>query len=190
MISIRKKQNQHIFQHESFIRGKKELIAKIKRKNKKINYQMINTVVPLQESGQLVSASQNIQQDTNLINFYNPENTKKITKNSLGKDLNILIGAINSSIEKQNILERKIDVLSNQNQDFLLQNQQMLQELLTKSEYNKKLEAAICIILEFMMNKNGPGKKLCGDIKKTLLSNEPLFSNNNLFKVCKINFIT
>ena len=69
-----------------------------------------------------------------LIEYFNNDITKKVTKNSLEKALNYLIKSVNENSEKQKDLEEKVEKLGKQNEDFLLQNQQMLQEIISKTE--------------------------------------------------------
>ena len=57
-------------------------------------------------------------------------------------------------MEIQKQLEIKIERLTKQNEEFIIQNQQMLKEIISKNDYNKKLEAVICFILEMIMSKS------------------------------------
>ena len=161
----RSNQNEHIFQHKLFTKGQKDLIPTIKRKNRK-EYHPI--------SGDLAFPDLNAQNNKNneqaLIEYFNNDSPKKVTKNTLEKTLNCLIKSVNDNSEKQKDLEEKVEKLGKQNEEFLLQNQQMLQEIMSKTEYNKKLETVVCFILEMIMKK--PSLKSGGDLKNVLISKD------------------
>ncbi len=156
-------QSEHIFQHKNFIRGEKDLIKTIKRKNKK---ELLNNkqdkIKPFK--------THDTSNEQALIGYCNGSLGKKVTKNSLEKVLNYLIKSVNENTDKQRNLEEKVEKLGKQNEDFLLQNQKMLQEIITKSEYNKKLEAVVCFILEMIVKK--PTLKGGNDLKNVLISND------------------
>ena len=132
----RNNNNFHIFQHKNFIKGEKKLLRMIKRKNKKerIKFRFFK----IQNLGNKI---------------INNSIKRKITKSSLEKNLNYLIKKINENYNKQNFLEDKIENLEKKNKDFLIQNIKMIQEMISKSEYNKKLEAVIYFILEIIVKK-------------------------------------
>lgn len=161
----RSNQNEHIFQHKLFTKGQKDLIPTIKRKNRKEFHPI---------SGDLAFPDLNAQNNKNneqaLIEYFNNDAPKKVTKNTLEKTLNCLIKLVNDNSEKQKDLEEKVEKLGKQNEEFLLQNQQMLQEIMSKTEYNKKLEAVVCFILEMIMKK--PSLKSGGDLKNVLISKD------------------
>ena len=156
-------QNEHIFQHKNFIRGEKDLIKTIKRKNKK---ELLNNkqerIKPFK--------THDTSNEQALIGYCNGSLGKKVTKNSLEKALNYLIKSVNENTDKQRNLEEKVEKLGKQNEDFLLQNKKMLQEIITKTEYNKKLEAVVCFILEMIVKK--PTLKGGNDLKNVLISND------------------
>ena len=108
----------------------------------------------------------------------NNSNNKKITKKSLQKLLVYLMENVNQNTEKQKYLEEKIDNLTKKNDEFILQNQQMLNEIISKSEYNNKLEAVVRIILGIIMN-NTSKKKNNNDLKNILTDNNKLHDNHN-----------
>lgn len=111
----RSNQNEHVFQHKKFLKNQKELIKTIKRKNKK-DFQ----------------ANDNNEQA--LIEYCNNDLiTKKATKNNLEKLLTCLIKSVKDNNEKQAELELKIKDLGQQNENILLQNQKMLQEIVSKT---------------------------------------------------------
>ena len=159
----RNNQNEHIFQHKNFIRDEKDLIKTIKRKNKK---ELINN-----KNDKIRSfKTHEVSNEQALIGYCNGSLGKKVTKNSLEKALNYLIKSVNENTDKQRNLEEKVEKLGKQNEDFLLQNKKMLQEIITKSEYNKKLEAVVCFILEMIVKK--PTLKGGNDLKNVLISND------------------
>jgi hypothetical protein len=123
----------------------------------------------------------------NIINKYYPiKDEKKITKKYLQNQLSYLMDSIEKNTEMQNQLEIKIESLSKQNEEFINQNQNMLQEIMSKNDYNKKLEAVICFILEMIMSKSK--MKSNPELNKLLLSNETNCHTNNLNNLGLINF--
>ena len=78
----------------------------------------------------------------------------KVTKNNLQNLLTNLTHEIDNDIEKEKLLESKIEQLSKQNEEFISQNKKILQEIIKKKEYNKKLEAVICFIFELLKPKS------------------------------------
>lgn len=111
----RRNQNKHVFQHKLFINGQKELIKTIKRKNKK-DYSILK------------------ENEQALVEYCNEElNVKKATKTNLEKALNYLMKSVKESNDKQNELDDKVEKLGKQNEDFLLQNEQMLKEIISKT---------------------------------------------------------
>ena len=160
----RSNQNEHIFQHKLFTKGQKELIPTIKRKNRKEFHPISDLAFPD------LNAQSNKNNEQALIEYFNNDAPKKVTKNTLEKTLNYLIKSVNDNSDKQKDLEEKVEKLGKQNEDFLMQNQQMLQEIMSKTEYNKKLEAVVCFILEMIMKK--PSLKSGGDLKNVLISKD------------------
>ena len=100
----------------------------------------------------------------------NSNNDKKITKKSLQKLLLYLMENVDRNTEKQKYLEEKIDNLAKKNEEVILQNQQMINEIISKSEYNNKLETIVRFILGVIMN-NTPKKKANIDLKNILTDN-------------------
>ena len=160
----RSNQNEHIFQHKLFTKGQKELIPTIKRKNRKEFHPISDLAFPD------LNAQSNKNNEQALIEYFNNDAPKKVTKNTLEKTLNYLIKSVNDNSDKQKDLEEKVEKLGKQNEDFLMKNQQMLQEIMSKTEYNKKLEAVVCFILEMIMKK--PSLKSGGDLKNVLISKD------------------
>ena len=93
---------------------------------------------------------------------------KKITKKNLQNLLSYLMHSIDENTEAQKQLERKIEDLSNQNEEFISQNKKILQEIVTNNDYNKRLEAVICFILEMIMSK--PKMKNNQELKNLFIS--------------------
>lgn len=116
------------------------------------------------------------------INFNALNDDKKVTKKNLQHLLAYLMNSIEENTEKEKQLELKIERLSKQNEEFITQNQKILQEIISKSDYNKKLEAVICFILEMFMSK--PKIKSNSEPKNLFLSNE---SSNKLPNINKFN---
>ena len=118
------------------------------------------------------------------------ESDKKITKKNLEKLMNYLTGQIQLNVEMEKQLEIKIERLSKQNEDFMNQNKKMLEEIISKSEYNKKLETVICFILEMIMTK--PKIKNNAELKNLFLSHEPnnkkKDDNNSIDNLSIVNF--
>jgi hypothetical protein len=98
----------------------------------------------------------------------NPDKKLKITKSNLQNLLTSLTHTIDNDIEKEKILESKIEILTKQNEEFMSQNQKILQEIITKKEYNKKLETVICFILEFLKPKSNTKFKNNMNIKNLI----------------------
>ena len=116
---------------------------------------------------------------------------KKITKKNLQNLLNYLMQSIQENTQMEKQLELKIERLTNQNNEFMTQNKKMLEEIISKNEYNKKLEAVICFVLEIIMSKSK--MKNNPELKNLFLSNEAnnqYHDNNNpnLNKLGLVNF--
>ncbi len=63
------------------------------------------------------------------------DNSKKFSKTEIDAILQYLIKTVNETNEKQKLLEQKVEILSKQNDEFLIQNQQIYQELLNKKYF-------------------------------------------------------
>ena len=124
--------------------------------NKKLNDELLNN---------------NYKMNNNQIN---PNQNIKITKNNLQNLLTSLTHTIDNDIEKEKLLESKIETLTKQNEELMSQNQKILEEIISKKEYNKKLETVICFILEFLKPKSNTKFKNNMNIKN-LIDND----NNN-----------
>jgi hypothetical protein len=114
--------NENIFQHKNFIRGQKNLIKTIKRKN---NQRMLNNPN---------SSNNPDEEEMALMEYCNRElnSSKRISKTNLEKALSFLMKTLNETIDRQKSLENKVENLGKQNEEFLIQNQQMLQEIISK----------------------------------------------------------
>ena len=106
---------------------------------------------------------------------------KKITKKNLQNLLTYLMRSIDENTQTEKQLEIKIERLTKQNNEFMNQNKKMLEEIISKNDYNKKLEAVICFILEMIMSKSK--MKNNPELKNLFLANEP----NNQFHVVNFN---
>ena len=91
-------ENKFIFHHENFIKDKKDLIKKIKRKNKK---ELIEN--EFKEEYQFEQQKNN----ETLIEFYTRKQREKTTINSFENTFNQLIKNVQFNSNKQNIRRRK-----------------------------------------------------------------------------------
>jgi hypothetical protein len=57
---------------------------------------------------------------------------KKFSRCGLEKILNYVIKTLNDTVEKQKSLEFKCESLGKQNEEFIIQNQQIIKELINK----------------------------------------------------------
>ena len=132
----------------------------------------------------------NIFNNNNINNYNNNEikEDKKITKKNLQNLLAYLTQSVDQNTEMQKQLEIKIERLTKQNEEFIIQNQQMLKEIISKNDYNKKLEAVICFILEMIMSKSK--MKNNPELKNLFLANEPNNQFQDKISFGKIPFIT
>lgn len=67
------------------------------------------------------------------------DNSKRLSKTEIEAILQYLIKTVNDTNEKQKQLEHKVEILSKQNEEFLIQNQQIYQELISKKYFNHLL---------------------------------------------------
>ena len=95
----------------------------------------------------------------NIVNNFNKDvlisnnSDKKITKQNINNLLYNLNNDIMTYSQIQKNLEMKIERLSKQNENFILQNEKMLNEIISKKDYNNKLEAIVSFILDMIMTK-------------------------------------
>ena len=147
--------------------------------NSNININNINNESYFKNRNDNCNNSNNINNNVNNINMNLLNgNDKKITKKNLQNLLTYLMHNIDDNTEMEKQLEIKIESLTKQNEEFIIQNQKLLQEIISKNEYNKKLEAVISFILEMIMTK--PKIKNNSELKNLLLSNKSNNQINNL----------
>ena len=151
--------------------------------NKKIPLLPMGNSLPIINNNINTNINNNINTNpnniNNNINIPNEKEEKKITKKNLQNLLSYLMHSVDQNTETQKQLEQKIEMLSNQNEEFISQNKKILQEIVTKNEYNQRLEAVICFILEMIMSKSK--MKNNQELKNLFISNESNLSKANLF---------
>ncbi len=138
-------------------------IHSIFNQNNNINKNIFfpNSSIPSSNMNNINNENYNKQLNDDILNDIKIDNNPinngqkgKITKNNLQNLLTSLTHTIDNDIEKEKFLESKIEQLSKQNEEFISQNKKILQEIITKKEYNKKLEAVICFIFELLKSKS------------------------------------
>ena len=138
-------------------------IHSIFNQNNNINKNIFfpNSSIPSSNMNNINNENYNKQLNDDILNDIKIDNNPinngqkgKITKNNLQNLLTSLTHTIDNDIEKEKFLESKIEQLSKQNEEFISQNKKILQEIITKKEYNKKLEAVICFIFELLKPKS------------------------------------
>ena len=138
-------------------------IHSIFNQNNNINKNIFfpNSSIPSSNMNNINNENYNKQLNDDILNDIKIDNNPinngqkgKITKNNLQNLLTSLTQTIDNDIEKEKFLESKIEQLSKQNEEFISQNKKILQEIITKKEYNKKLEAVICFIFELLKPKS------------------------------------
>ena len=105
----------------------------------------------------------------NIINN-NIIDNKKITKKSIYDSLNSLLIIIQNNTNSQKQLNNKMDLLYNRNLYYINKNKNILDEIKSKVDYNKKFESVVHFILEIQKIKNE------GSLKNRLISKD---MNNN-----------
>ena len=96
-------------------------------------------------------SNDNIDVNNNInMNVLN-ESNDKITKKNIENLLMDLTRNIQINSEKEKQLQIKIERVSRQNEEFMIQNQNILKEITKKNDYNKKLQTIICFIFEMMI---------------------------------------
>ena len=81
--------------------------------------------------------SSNEDEELGLVEYCTKElNDKKFSRCGVEKMLNFLIKTLNETNEKQKTLEYKCESLGKQNEEFIMQNQQMIKELINKKYYS------------------------------------------------------
>ena len=142
-------------------------------------------LLPMSQSNQInnnININNNLNNINNIpnnINISNEKEDKKVTKKNLQNLLIYLMHSIDENTETQKQLEQKIERLSNQNEEFISQNKKILQEIVSNNDYNKRLEAVICFILEMIMSKSK--MKNNPELKNLFISNESNLPKTNIF---------
>lgn len=73
------------------------------------------------------------EEEVGIVEYCTKElSSKKMSKMGLEKILTYLMKTLNETNEKQKLLEFKVESLGKQNEEFIIQNQQMLQEIKNK----------------------------------------------------------
>jgi hypothetical protein len=128
-----------------------------------------------------------------MLDFYRGEiKSKKFSKTDMEKLLSYLMKNLTDTNERQKNLEKKVESLTIQNEGFIIQNQQIIQEVINKNDYTKKLETLLFFILEVILPKQ-PFKTATttsvNNINCGLVSSNPDFKNktsndprNNVYK--------
>ena len=128
-----------------------------------------------------------------ILNNYKMENNEKkmkITKTNLQNLLTSLTHTIDNDIEKEKLLEAKIENLSKQNEEFMSQNKKILQEIISKKEYNQKLETVIRFIFEFLKPKSNNKYKTNSMNIKNLIEDDKNNQNGLINLSCQANDIS
>jgi hypothetical protein len=128
-----------------------------------------------------------------ILNNYKMENNEKkmkITKTNLQNLLTSLTHTIDNDIEKEKLLEAKIENLSKQNEEFMSQNKKILQEIISKKEYNQKLETVIRFIFEFLKPKSNNKYKTNNMNIKNLIEDDKNNQNGLINLSCQANDIS
>jgi hypothetical protein len=98
----------------------RNLIKTIKRKNNHKDSLQNNSVHDPEE-------------EVGLVEYCTKElSSKKMSKLGLEKILSYLMKTLTETNDKQKVLEFKVEALGKQNEEFIIQNQQMLQEIKNK----------------------------------------------------------
>ena len=161
-------ENKFIFYHENFIKDKKDLIKKIKRKNKK---ELIEN--EFKEEYQFEQQKNN----ETLIDFYTRKQREKTTINSFENTFNQLIKNVQFNSNKQKNLEEKIEKFGKQNDDHLNNIKTILQDLINKTDYNNKLESITSFLVQMIVKS--PSQKGNYDLKNILILNDINSNKNN-----------
>ena len=154
--------------------------------NSNKNMFLPNVSIPSTNMNNINNENYNKQLNDDILNDIKIDNNPinngpkaKITKNNLQNLLTSLTHTIDNDIEKEKFLESKIEQLSKQNEEFISQNKKILQEIITKKEYNKKLEAVICFIFELLKPKAN-SKFKSNQNNKNLIESEDNNHNQSL----------
>ena len=140
-----------------------------------------------------INENYNKKLNDDILNNYKMENNEKkmkITKTNLQNLLTSLTHTIDNDIEKEKLLEAKIENLSKQNEEFMSQNKKILQEIISKKEYNQKLETVIRFIFEFLKPKSNNKYKTNSMNIKNLIEDDKNNQNGLINLSCQANDIS
>ena len=140
-----------------------------------------------------INENYNKKLNDDILNNYKMENNEKkmkITKTNLQNLLTSLTHTIDNDIEKEKLLEAKIENLSKQNEEFMSQNKKILQEIISKKEYNQKLETVIRFIFEFLKPKSNNKYKTNSMNIKNLIEGDKNNQNGLINLSCQANDIS
>ena len=162
-------------------------------KNAQNKYLPQSSIFPTNINNNNINENHNKKLNDDILNNYKMENNEKkmkITKTNLQNLLTSLTHTIDNDIEKEKLLEAKIENLSKQNEEFMSQNKKILQEIISKKEYNQKLETVIRFIFEFLKPKSNNKYKTNSMNIKNLIEDDKNNQNGLINLSCQANDIS
>ena len=162
-------------------------------KNAQNKYLPQSSIFPTNINNNNINENYNKKLNDDILNNYKMENNEKkmkITKTNLQNLLTSLTHTIDNDIEKEKLLEAKIENLSKQNEEFMSQNKKILQEIISKKEYNQKLETVIRFIFEFLKQKSNNKYKTNSMNIKNLIEDDKNNQNGLINLSCQANDIS
>ena len=162
-------------------------------KNAQNKYLPQSSIFPTNINNNNINENYNKKLNDDILNNYKMENNEKkmkITKTNLQNLLTSLTHTIDNDIEKEKLLEAKIENLSKQNEEFMSQNKKILQEIISKKEYNQKLETVIRFIFEFLKPKSNNKYKTNSMNIKNLIEDDKNNQNGLINLSCQANDIS
>ena len=162
-------------------------------KNAQNKYLPQSSIFPTNINNNNINENYNKNLNDDILNNYKMENNEKkmkITKTNLQNLLTSLTHTIDNDIEKEKLLEAKIENLSKQNEEFMSQNKKILQEIISKKEYNQKLETVIRFIFEFLKPKSNNKYKTNSMNIKNLIEDDKNNQNGLINLSCQANDIS
>ena len=162
-------------------------------KNAQNKYLPQSSIFPTNINNNNINENYNKNLNDDILNNYKMENNEKkmkITKTNLQNLLTSLTHTIDNDIEKEKLLEAKIENLSKQNEEFMSQNKKILQEIISKKEYNQKLETVIRFIFEFLKPKSNNKYKTNNMNIKNLIEDDKNNQNGLINLSCQANDIS
>jgi hypothetical protein len=162
-------------------------------KNVQNKYLPQSSIFPTNINNNNINENYNKKLNDDILNNYKMENNEKkmkITKTNLQNLLTSLTHTIDNDIEKEKLLEAKIENLSKQNEEFMSQNKKILQEIISKKEYNQKLETVIRFIFEFLKPKSNNKYKTNSMNIKNLIEDDKNNQNGLINLSCQANDIS